>query len=448
MAFITDPFPGWDALLAQPLLGPPPPTSSEGCQLLVRALGLDPIRVQDKAFKAAFICAAMNAAGRDHVAHTSLPRQSSPTTLDGLLFFREEIASTRLMQEVADRGEMTLSLPSGDSHTCQVFLQARSMRNNEVLLVIRGFPQGWGRKGLATHLLACAGYPQGVVRESAGALPASVALLFPQVACGVVAVAVVQPPHGDEGFRNLPRSLICPARGFNVRIQVRGVDGKVNIGHDSPAVVACHVPPKRAPPQGPHGNHVEILTMPNPFRRAQRERSRHFRAANRRLAEDASRSLPLPPLSTAMESVAPSGPDDGAQGHQEDSTNHTEVLGLGTVGPCPLPLHVSPPSSLPTPWGDLSPHGPQGRPCTGGPSVDPSSQFSSPPPTLRLSSSPSASATLRETEPGAPAFAPPQQGVNPSPQLRRSNRRRGSPRPYWLPIKQRSPAPRGPGRPP
>jgi len=48
MPFQTDPIPGWSGLLDGPLLGPAPTECVSGCQLLVRAVGLDLLKAQSK----------------------------------------------------------------------------------------------------------------------------------------------------------------------------------------------------------------------------------------------------------------------------------------------------------------------------------------------------------------------------------------------------------------
>ena len=176
--------------------------------MLVRASGLDPDRVRDQGFRANFNTALLTAVGPGLVASREALKQPDPKKVDTLLLFKEEAASTRRMQSIAEAGELTVTLPCGETVTCLAVLRAARMRPDEVQLVMRGIPLGWGRVGLASHILACAGYPQGVVRESAGALPAREAILFPHVTCGDILVAVVKPPPGDRGLRNLPRKLV------------------------------------------------------------------------------------------------------------------------------------------------------------------------------------------------------------------------------------------------
>jgi hypothetical protein len=288
MPFLTDPIPGWSGLLDGPLLGPAPTECVSGCQLLVRATGLNPLRPQDKSFREAFTVAVLGAVnGRQHVTHRSLLPRRNPATIELLLCFKEEAESTRHMQSIAAQGEIIVPMPTDDPLRCLAMLRPAPMRSDEVTVIIRGVPQGYGRVGLASHILTCAGYATdivSVVREFAGAVPAQEAILFPTVACGDVAVAVVRPPEGDRSLSCLPRRIVSYALGIEMHIQVQGH------GLDRPRPVPCRAAPA-APPLNSGG---PATTPPNPFRQQQRERSRHFRAANRAAATSLSRGVLAP----------------------------------------------------------------------------------------------------------------------------------------------------------
>ena len=208
----------------------------------------------------------MNA--REHVTHRSLLPRRNPATLEMLLCFKEAAESTRQMQNIAAQGEMTVPMPSEEPLKCQAMLKPAPVRSDEVTVIIRGLPQGYGRVGLAPHILAYVGYSRdavSVVREFAGAVPAREAILFPAMACGDVSVAVVKPPPGDRGLVCLPRRIVSFALGIDVHIQVQGH------GLDQPRPA----PDQEGPVPGLNPGPPASIPL-NPFRQQQGERSRHF----------------------------------------------------------------------------------------------------------------------------------------------------------------------------
>ena len=273
--FEHDPIPIWDTLGADTNLTAylgPAPLGAGGCKLMVRCRGLNPTLTRSSRAQEAFLLAAGTAVGRSHIQTCDFPKQRDLTCMDLLLHFRVDASSTAKMQEVADMGSLDIVM-DGTEHSCEAFLLPSEVRSDEVQIVVRGFPTGWGRIGVTRMLLRCAGYGNTdvqVLRESYGAFSPQLAALWPGMGKGTILVAVVRPPAGDRELRKLPRGIVDPFMGINISINVQGrPDGHARQGVAQP------------PP-------------PNPFRQRQREQDRAARASQRAQAHP-QRSTVRPP---------------------------------------------------------------------------------------------------------------------------------------------------------